>query len=152
MADRLLSSLKRYELESKKRFQNTTKTKRNDQKQTAAKIRSMRSYRFVIGKKVYSRTYLNIISGNIDYKFMIQMLTYLMTLSFELKPKFKRKFLAYQAIDEDSSILRPFSTTQTMVDNLYLHCLKTTLFPLSVVLAWVDMDTCHHQKDVVAWL
>ena len=79
---------------------------------------------------------------------------------FRGKPKFAKKFLVWQAIDEDGNVSKPFVVNHSLKSNEYLEeCLQKRLLPFirehhqtSQVLFWPDLATIHYSKQVIEWL
>ena len=82
--------------------------------------------------------------------------------SVNTKPAFKfpKKFLIWQAIDENGNASSPYICTSTMTGDVYLNeCLNKRLIPfikqyheIESVFVWPDLASSHYSKEVIAYL
>lgn len=76
------------------------------------------------------------------------------------KTKFFKKFLVWQAIDQNGNVSEPYISEWTINGQIYLdECLKKRLLPfikqhynIQDVLFWPDLATSHYAHHVQAWL
>ncbi len=76
------------------------------------------------------------------------------------KPKFLKKILVWQAIDEDGNISDPFVSEGTITGDVYLtECIQGKLLPVidklhrrEDVFFWPDMATSHYTTKVTTFL
>jgi len=79
---------------------------------------------------------------------------------FKPKQKFSKRFLVWQAIDQNGNTSEPFIHEGTINAKVYLEeCLTKRLLPFiekyhktNDILFWPDLATAHYQKDVISWL
>jgi transposase len=75
------------------------------------------------------------------------------TKKVKKREKFFKKYLVWQAIDEEGNLSDAFISEGTMNRDIYLkECIKKILIPFinkRQVLFWPDMATCHYKKVVV---
>lgn len=78
-----------------------------------------------------------------------------------LKPrkKFPKKFLVWQCVDGDGHVSKPFVSTKSMDQHVYLECLEKYLLPFireyhnnQRMLFWPDLARCHYANAVRNWL
>lgn len=81
-------------------------------------------------------------------------------IRFKGKEKFTKRFLVWQAIDEEGNISDPYICEGTVNAEIYLEeCLKKRLLPFiqkyhknSNILFWPDLATSHYAYEVQDWL
>ena len=79
---------------------------------------------------------------------------------FRGKPKFFKKYLVWQAIDQFGNVSKPYVKKGTMNAREYrIECLAKRLLPflkskhnISNVIFWPDMAAIHYQSEVQEWL
>ena len=75
---------------------------------------------------------------------------------FKSKKKFFKKYLVWQAIDENGNVSKPYISTGTMNSQVYLNqCIKKILIPFinnRSVVFWPDMAPCHYTSKVTEYL
>ena len=76
---------------------------------------------------------------------------------FKQITKFPKKYLVWQAIDENGNISKPYISDRSMTAEIYLNeCLKKRLLPFieehyakDEILFWPDLATVHYAKKCV---
>lgn len=79
---------------------------------------------------------------------------------FKQKSKFIKKFLIWQAINEEGNISEPYLSTGRMNQHIYMkECLKKRLIlflkkhhRIEDVLFWPDLATCHYAQSIQKFL